>query len=207
LVFPTPDDIRNSVEGYSGGGTVPSSKNNVYKPFLKPLWHRWTSPLSVSSPTTWPLLKPNNVPHIKTYYQLMGGGGDDRDESSMQWFCLTSHNLSKAAWGEVRKNDRGQHLYVPSWELGVFVAPSMFETKEEKAAGHKVKMVSIAAAAATAAASGINTRATNCTSTRVVGIPLPYAINPTKYETTERPFSWEETYPLPDRFGRRGVRG
>ena len=35
LVFPTPACIRNSVEGYTGGGTVPSKKTNVQKPFLQ----------------------------------------------------------------------------------------------------------------------------------------------------------------------------
>ena len=194
IVFPTPECIRNSVEGYSGGGTVPSKKTNVNKAVLQPLWHKWaSSPMTTMNP----LHKPRSVPHIKTFYQL----GEDNE--SMQWFCLSSHNLSKAAWGEIRQNSRGQHLYVMHWELGVFVAPSMFQEEES---ARPAKLVPITTTSTSVGGEG-STVAAAASATKI-GIPLPYPLIPTKYGPSEKPFSWEETYAgAPDRFGRFGVMG
>ena len=114
LVYPTRDEICNSVEGMMGGNSVPGRKNNVNKPFLRPLYHKWSSSPSQSSLTrrshndydsssdseietsnlldariSDPLNKAKNVPHIKTYFQ------PTQDEKSMEWFVLSSHNLSK----------------------------------------------------------------------------------------------------------------
>merc|ERR1711971_393390 len=66
--------------------------------------------------------KGRNVPHIKTYYQVRPGAGG-QDQESMEWFVLSSHNLSKAAWGEMQNGSRGETFKVLNWELGVFVSP------------------------------------------------------------------------------------
>lgn len=121
LVYPTVEEIRSSVEGYVGGDSVPGRNNNVSKPFLKPMWHKWSSTQEESNP----LMKPKNVPHIKSYYQTNGNNGLD-------WLVITSHNISQAAWGTIRKNKKygGQHLYIRSWELGVFVSPQTMGVKK-----------------------------------------------------------------------------
>jgi tyrosyl-DNA phosphodiesterase 1 len=122
LVYPTRDEIVRSVEGVMGGGSVPGRRSNVYKPFLQPLYHRWTSAFtpnttkkkvprgheglddsdssdeecnapSVVEADTDPWNKARNVPHIKTYYQPTPDG------QSMAWFVLSSHNLSKGTNG------------------------------------------------------------------------------------------------------------
>lgn len=41
----------------------------------------------------------------------------------LPWFLVTSHNLSKAAWGELQKG--GQQLFIRSYELGVLCLPSL----------------------------------------------------------------------------------
>jgi hypothetical protein len=41
----------------------------------------------------------------------------------LPWWCVTSHNLSKAAWGELHKN--GQQLFIRSFELGVLCLPGL----------------------------------------------------------------------------------
>lgn len=49
-----------------------------------------------------------NIPHIKTYYQM-----SCTNQHSFEWFILTSHNLSKAAWGEIQnisKNNKHRHI-------------------------------------------------------------------------------------------------
>ena len=40
LIWPTVQDIRDSVEGWRGGASVPGPAKNVNKPFLQPYWHR-----------------------------------------------------------------------------------------------------------------------------------------------------------------------
>ena len=40
LVWPTVQEIRDSVEGWCGGNSVPGPSKNVNKPFLQPYWHR-----------------------------------------------------------------------------------------------------------------------------------------------------------------------
>lgn len=184
LVFPTAEEIRNSTEGYVGGGSVPSNAKNVDKDFLQPLYHKWSS-------ATQPLLlhKPRNVPHIKTFYQLA------EDSRSMQWFCVTSHNLSTPSWGQIQNSKwGGRSFYIQHWELGVFVAPSMF--------GENVKMVPIPEACV-----GRTLVESSDTTAQVVGIPLPYPLKPTKYGKNDTVFSWEKTYSVIDAFGRRSTRG
>jgi hypothetical protein len=42
----------------------------------------------------------------------------------MDWFVVTSHNMSKAAWGEVQNSSRhGSGDCSRHWELGVFLPP------------------------------------------------------------------------------------
>lgn len=86
LVWPTVNDIIQSVEGIMGGASVPGRKNNAMKPFLLPMYRKWAT----SSSDNDGLQKGQNVPHIKTYYQIDCDGND-----SMKWFVLSSHNLSK----------------------------------------------------------------------------------------------------------------
>jgi hypothetical protein len=96
LVYPTHQEIVQSVEGISGGGSVPGRRSNVFKDFLQPLYHKWSSSSSSSSSTSTstrhPLSRGRNVPHIKTYYQIA------EDDEAMDWFVLTSHNLSKGKY-------------------------------------------------------------------------------------------------------------
>jgi tyrosyl-DNA phosphodiesterase-1 len=127
FVYPTMQEICDSVEGPEGGKSVPGRVKNLDgKAFLKPLLHKWapSAPKGTIRTAVNPLWKSRNVPHVKTYYQL------GADSTSMQWFVVSSHNLSMAAWGTVihpqfcRPDPR---LMVRSWELGVFVSPSLLQ--------------------------------------------------------------------------------
>ena len=40
LVWPTVQEVRDSVEGYAAGGSIPGTVANVTKPFLQSLWRR-----------------------------------------------------------------------------------------------------------------------------------------------------------------------
>lgn len=122
LVYPTMEEIVSSLEGPGGGNTVPGRVKNLdAKPFLRALLHRW-APRAASSADCNPLWKPRNVPHLKTYFQL------GADHESMQWLLVTSHNLSMAAWGNTIRPQfcrPESRLMIRSWELGVFVSPSL----------------------------------------------------------------------------------
>jgi tyrosyl-DNA phosphodiesterase-1 len=46
------------------------------------------------------------------------------DGDHLSWFLLTSANLSKPAWGEMRNGDV---FDVKSYELGVLIFPGLYE--------------------------------------------------------------------------------
>ena len=119
IVWPTADEIRRSVEGFAGGGSVPGRETNLGKPFLKPLYHRW----SKRDGSKDPFRTARHIPHIKTVVQPSSSFGDDR---SIEWLLLSSHNLSKAAWGQVQNNKQtgGKDIFIAHWELGVFFSPA-----------------------------------------------------------------------------------
>jgi tyrosyl-DNA phosphodiesterase-1 len=91
LIYPTVEEIFRSVEGIHGGSSVPGRRKNVMKQFLLPLYRKWAS----SSSDDDALQKGQNVPHLKTYYQIDDDVGGDNNDDSMKWFVLSSHNLSK----------------------------------------------------------------------------------------------------------------
>jgi tyrosyl-DNA phosphodiesterase 1 len=190
LVYPTSDEICNSMEGYRGGNSVPGSLKNVSKNFLNSLWHRWSVQKSFLSSlaltreddeaTSNPLWKGNNVPHIKTYFQLT----NDTDEA-MEWFVLTSHNLSKAAWGDVQNSTKHneKRLFCRHWELGVFFSPGQL---------HARRIVPWSPGKETLKAGDVT-------------VPLPYRHKPVPYGESDKPWAIDQRYVRLDIFGRRCV--
>jgi tyrosyl-DNA phosphodiesterase-1 len=158
LVYPTASEICESVEGYRGGGSVPGTLKNLNKDFLQSLLHKWSSSESNV------MHKPKNVPHIKTFYQLT------QDESGMEWFCLTSHNLSKAAWGEIILSNGVRRIFTRHWELGVFVAPQLW--------GDDCKLVPV----------------TSNEKENEVPIPIPFALRPSRYGQGDEPWTVDGTF-------------
>ena len=107
MVFPTVENVRTSLEGYSAGKSIPycskTCKNQLY---LTRYFHQWKSERNGRSRAS---------PHIKSYLRC------SPDFSSLAWLLLTSANLSKAAWGSLQKNDT--QLMVRSYEIGVLFLP------------------------------------------------------------------------------------
>ena len=172
IVYPTVQEIRESVEGYRGGASVPGPARNVQKPFLRPLFHRWTTPPICSVN---PIHKGNNVPHIKTYYQLKPRG----DEMAMEYFIVTSHNLSKAAWGEIQNSARhgGRRLFVRHWELGVLMTPDLVGCARLVPWDEQPRTGDFA-------------------------IPVPFRLDPTPYDPSDQPWAVDIPNKIKDRFGR-----
>lgn len=145
VVFPTPDEIRRSLDGYESGGSIhtkiQSSQQAKQLMYLKPVFCHWAndapkgqreSPLrslesgNEANNTCRSELKPGAevqeagrkraAPHIKTYIRYA--------DKSIDWALTTSANLSKQAWGEA-VNGSGE-VRIASWEIGVLVWPSLF---------------------------------------------------------------------------------
>ena len=172
LIYPTVHEIRQSLEGYVGGVSVPGSTRNTRKPFLQKLYKRWSSSISTN-----PIWKSDHVPHIKTYYQIAASG------ESMEWFVLTSHNLSKAAWGEIKTLPRlhGRRLFVRHWELGVMMTPSGLGCERLVPWSTMEHGVSCAT------------------------VPLPFRLFPEPYRKDDSPWTVDSVHTEPDRFGRRSL--
>eukprot|EP00210_Caulerpa_lentillifera_P001070 g1032.t1 len=106
LVWPTITQVKNSREGWLAGLSIPGSSKNVSKSFLQPLWHKFDGT---------GIDREHEMPHIKTYARYAN--------SMCSWVLLTSHNLSKAAWGTLQKKDT--QFMIRSYELGVLFLPSL----------------------------------------------------------------------------------
>ncbi|KAG2496528.1 hypothetical protein HYH03_005352 [Edaphochlamys debaryana] len=105
VVWPTVQEVRNSNEGWSAGTSIPGPAKNVAQPFMRQYYCAWGGEL---------VGRQRAMPHIKTYARYRG--------QELAWVLCTSHNLSKAAWGELQKG--GSQLMVRSYELGVLVTPA-----------------------------------------------------------------------------------
>ncbi|XP_076359888.1 tyrosyl-DNA phosphodiesterase glaikit [Tachypleus tridentatus] len=114
LVFPSVNNVRQSLEGYPAGTSLPYSINVAKKqPYLRNFLYQWKSDR---------LSRSYASPHIKTYLRI------SPDNSSIAWFLLTSANLSKAAWGVSEKN--GSQFMIRSYELGVLFMPQYMVSRE-----------------------------------------------------------------------------
>ncbi len=89
LVYPTVSNVRQSLEGYPAGGSLPYSIQTAQKQlWLHSYFHKWSAEVSGRS---------HAMPHIKTYMR------PSHDFQKIAWFLVTSANLSKAAWGALEK--------------------------------------------------------------------------------------------------------
>jgi tyrosyl-DNA phosphodiesterase 1 len=178
LVYPTVHEIRFSIEGYRGGASVPGTMRNVTKAFLKPLWRKWSASSEVSQNPLW---KPNHVPHIKSYCQINSTG------DCMEYLVISSHNLSKAAWGEVQLSRGIRKLFIRHWELGVFLSPIALKTDrlvvwdgvQKNSIGDSPCMVR----------------------NRIATVPMPFQVlHPDPYDHSDEPWAVDKHYREADRF-------
>lgn len=110
MIYPSYSNVSRSHDGMLGGGCLPYGKNtNDKQPWLKTHLQQWSSKLRHRS---------RAMPHIKSYTRF------NLEDKSVYWFCLTSANLSKAAWGAFNKNvNISQCLRIANYEVGVLFLP------------------------------------------------------------------------------------
>ncbi|KAL4425897.1 hypothetical protein ABPG75_009913 [Micractinium tetrahymenae] len=114
LVWTAAGEVRQSLEGWGGGRSIPGRSAHVNQAFMQPFYRRWGGEACG---------RQRALPHIKAYVRYRappGGTGDEAVE--LAWAYVGSANLSRAAWGGLEK--QGSQLCIRSYELGVLMTPS-----------------------------------------------------------------------------------
>ena len=134
LIFPTADEIRRSVRGYSSGGSIHMKIQSVAQAkqldYLRPMLCHWASDsvprdlstVSTSTANTHKAGRSRAAPHIKTYIRF-----SDESMTKIDWAMMTSANLSTQAWGGAT-NSTGE-VRVCSYEIGVVIWPALWDDK------------------------------------------------------------------------------
>ncbi|OLN97402.1 putative tyrosyl-DNA phosphodiesterase [Colletotrichum chlorophyti] len=185
VVFPTADEIRRSLDGYSSGGSIhtkiQSQQQKKQLNYLRPLLHHWANdapdgkPLPEGSPIQ-SACRQRAAPHIKTYIRY--------GEASIDWALVTSANISKQAWGNTAS--ASQEVKIASWEIGVLVWPSII--------ADKAQMVGTF---------GTDTPAKDAVNGKpVIGVRIPYNLPLQQYGKDEIPWVASMVHVEPDRMGR-----
>ncbi|KAK2795880.1 hypothetical protein FQN51_000363 [Onygenales sp. PD_10] len=144
IVFPTPDEVRRSLNGYVSGGSIhmklQSTAQQKQLQYLRPYLCRWAGDTgncnnkstkgktfrqeTVDNPGN----SENRIreagrrraaPHIKTYVRF-----SDADMTTIDWAMVTSANLSLQAWGAASNGKK--EIRICSWEIGVLIWPDLF---------------------------------------------------------------------------------
>ncbi|KAI0010015.1 phospholipase D/nuclease [Xylariaceae sp. FL0662B] len=185
VVFPTPDEIRRSLDGYASGGSIhmkiQSSTQTKQLQYMRPLLHHWAndSERGVTSQEGGirDAGRKRAAPHIKTYIRY--------GEKSIDWALLTSANISKQAWGEAA-NGTAQ-VRIASWEIGVLVWPELLSD------GAKMVGTFMTDMPAEDDVDGDQP---------LVGLRIPYNLPLQRYGNNEVPWVATASYNEPDWMGR-----
>jgi tyrosyl-DNA phosphodiesterase-1 len=198
VVFPTPDEIRRSLDGYASGKSIHTKIQSAAQmkqlQYLRPLLHHWANDsdnaenVSGSTSTSEAAALQHKdagrrraAPHIKTYIRY--------GEKSIDWALLTSANVSKQAWGEAM-NKAGE-VRIASWEIGVLVWPELLTGDAE------AKLVGTFKTDRPTKENDVDDG-----ESPVVGLRIPYNLPLQKYKNSEIPWVATTSYKEPDWMGR-----
>lgn len=141
VIFPTPDEIRKSLDGYMSGGSIhtkiQSAQQAKQLQYLRRMFCHWANDsadgvaLGTTTTPETPIREAGRkraAPHIKTFIRYAN------NHTRIDWALLTSANLSKQAWGDAQsKNNAGEpQVRICSYEIGVLVWPELFVDDVEK---------------------------------------------------------------------------
>ena len=192
VVFPTPDEIRRSLDGYESGRSIHTKIQSAQQAkqllYLKPVFCHWANDAPRGRD-----LEPDSVireagrkraaPHIKTYIRY--------GEKSIDWALTTSANLSKQAWGEAASGTG--EMRIASWEIGVLVWPTLF-AEEARMVGTFQKDTPD------------REEEDQDAKSPVVGLRIPYNLPLQSYGADEKPWVATATYAESDWQGRTWAR-
>jgi tyrosyl-DNA phosphodiesterase-1 len=203
LVWPTVECVKQSLQGYAAGGSLPCSRKTLYSshqqllPGFAHCLHSWDGSVSGRARAT---------PHMKCYFRYRPS------DRRLAWLLLTSGNLSQAAFGVFQS--QGKQLYIKSYEMGVLYLPRQHRWSERRGFSCTPNHPLL----------GINTPSSNladrstgecefylsqCASSshdpaagRKVYFPVPFAVPAAPYDLThDRPWVWDVSYAQPDCLG------
>ncbi|PFH62582.1 hypothetical protein XA68_13002 [Ophiocordyceps unilateralis] len=187
IVFPTADEVRQSLDGYASGGSIHTKTQSRQQAsqleYLRPMLHHWANDCRRGRelPAGSHVLNSGRsraAPHVKTYMRFSADG-------SIDWALLSSANLSKQAWGEASKATG--EMRIASWEVGVMVWPELY--------GEGSIMVGAFGSDKASERSGGANGA-------VVGLRMPYSVPLQRYGQNEVPWVASTDHAEPDCWGR-----
>ncbi|KAJ5363087.1 hypothetical protein N7541_003931 [Penicillium brevicompactum] len=206
IIFPTPDEIRRSLDGYGSGGSIhmktQSAAQQKQLQYMRPHLCQWAGDglapgahIDLSEEqTTREAGRRRAAPHIKTYIRFSG-----EDMKKIEWTMVSSANLSTQAWGAAT-NANGE-VRICSWEIGVAVWPDLF--KED---GDDESSQSQPSDAAIVPCFKQDTpQPSEDEKGTVVGFRMPYDLPLTPYAASDEPWCATATYDLPDWRGQRWI--
>jgi tyrosyl-DNA phosphodiesterase-1 len=184
VVYPTPDEIRRSLDGYYSGGSIhmriQSAAQQKQLQYMRPMMRHWAGDEHDRPESLKPVREAGRkraAPHIKTYIRFA-----DAQKTIIDWALVTSANLSKQAWGE--KTNKDDMVRISSYELGVLVAPQFY--------GDNVVMVPTFQTDMPARPEGVPPEKV------ILGCRMPYDLPLVPYKPNEKPWCQTETHPEPD---------
>ncbi|KAJ5150043.1 hypothetical protein N7448_001621 [Penicillium atrosanguineum] len=205
IIFPTPDEIRRSLDGYGSGGSIhmkiQSAPQQKQLQYMRPHLCHWASDnpsstnfvdLSEDKPPKREAGRGRAAPHIKTYVRY----SDAKTMDTIDWAMVTSANLSTQAWGAAT-NANGE-VRISSWEIGVAVWPELFT--DDSASSNPISESS-------ALMVPCFKRDRPCSSSddalerkpsTIVGFRLPYDLPLTPYSASDEPWCATKSHDLPD---------
>ena len=125
IVWPTLSEVGGSILSHWSGMSIPGNEKNVKNKNVRDRFHRWRRTSLEGGDLPNPMGRENAAPHIKTFLRYDANSGDAAG-TKLAWLLLTSHNLSKSAWGEFQQSAMGERqLAIKSFELGVLFLPSL----------------------------------------------------------------------------------
>ena len=129
----------------------------------------------------------------------------------IRWFCLTSCNLSMAAWGKRERN--GSQLYIKSYELGVFFSPDT-EIMRNHSGMRSFSCTPLHPVLGLDTHISLSPRGRRAEK-KLIALPVPFKCLPESYlivtdeeddEWGDKPWAWDAIYPgEPDDWGLCGL--
>jgi tyrosyl-DNA phosphodiesterase 1 len=108
-------NIQESLNGYRSGSsihwTINSPAHEHQEMYMRPQLRQWHSIKAG---------RERAAPHIKVYGRVTADG------KTLDWFLLTSANLSKPAWGAQEGKPPNTGLRIRSYEAGVLLDPALY---------------------------------------------------------------------------------
>lgn len=162
IIFPSVRNVADNCVGFGAGGAIHFNytqsylHKNQYEQNIKPYLSLWDPKDGVIT------YRENVSPHVKLY---MVDNGDNW--SSLKWVFMGSHNLSKQAWGGVKRDPSPENpskYDISSYELGVLVPGNNFKLTPSY-------------------------RSNKLENKEVLPIRLPFKLPPKKYNADDKPWS------------------